>query len=244
MGRVESVEVDDFHRPIVTRRAAVVPLGRSAARRGALLGSGAERGQRDVDRRRARAHLHRRGRRFERLLDDADVVGARRQVEDAVAAVLRVDGVGDAVDRIVRLDAQGAHLAAVSGHAAADHAGRIRVLGKCEAAGQRARTDQQGRRYRQRREAVSMPNRHLDAHGTSPFGPRVSEGQRRPTIVACGSDCRPTGPDWESTPFYGADSQCTSARCSSRSASGAGAQQAAAAGLSPRIPASLRHRTG
>ncbi len=28
----------------------------------------------------------------------------------------------------------------------------------------------------------------------------------RPTIVACGSDCRPAGPDQESAPFYGADS--------------------------------------
>ena len=179
VGRIEGVEIDDLRRSIIRCAAAVVALGRRAARRRSLLRSGAEGGQRDVDRRRrAHADFHCRGRRFERLLDDADVVGARRQVEDPVAAVLRVDGVGDAVDRVVRLDAQGAHVAVVGRYAAGDHARGAGVLGDRQTVGQHARSGEQHRSGRHQRRAGSNTGRRLDMHETSPFGPRVGESQR------------------------------------------------------------------
>ena len=135
VGRIEGVEVDDLGRPVVRGAAAVVALGARAPRRRALLGARPERGQGDVDDGRlARPHLDRGGRRLERLLDHRDVVGARRQVVDVVAAVHGVDGVGDAVDGVVRLHAEGAHLAVVGRHPARDDAA-VAALGEGGPAG-------------------------------------------------------------------------------------------------------------
>ena len=191
---ITGCQVDDSGPPAAARRR------RSCAERSAPApaSSGpAPARQGDVDGGRpAGPHLGRRGRRLERLLDHRDVVGARRQVEDAVAAVHGVDGVGDAVHGVVRLHAEGAHLAAVGGHAPRDDAA-VGVLRECGPTGE-AGADEQNRRRRDCREGrppdaagswllrhrlTSVGHRRAPPPGVSP--PRLSSRAPRatPTVV-------------------------------------------------------------